>query len=252
MSPEFNPVSLGDWIAVCEKASVPHIPAELIAEIPVSDMMEIAWNPEECKPSKEFDVEWAKLREAIRSEHKRRYMVRWDCCAPDGIKSRMSAGQPAWCHNFTKEILTLDDPRLFDILSEYPRPRVAAYRRPWVDAVIINGYPLEFRVFVERRELVGISSYYPQRPLSLSEDVVWAIAVLLRRTNEMIKATPPHIKNFTLDWLVAKNESRVMFIEGGPAHTEKSGAHPCCFVNGYTHGIALSPMPGSEAAARNK
>ncbi|WP_163450886.1 hypothetical protein, partial [Escherichia coli] len=43
---------------------------------------------------------------------------------------------------------------------------------------------------------------------------------------------------FTADF-VRLADGSISFLEGGPPHTPKFGAHPCCFVAGEIGGVAL-------------
>ena len=152
----FCPISLGDWLALCREADVPHVPATRICDLVREDCLS-------------FDVpgdHQERLRAAFQEMEKARlpgHMMRFDYCASLEVKISLSDGEwecrPEFCR------LELDDPRAFDILFEYPRPTAPVWLRPWENTLIVDGYPVEYRAFVRDGEVLGISSYYPQRPL---------------------------------------------------------------------------------------
>ena len=152
----FCPISLEDWLSLCREADVPHVPAEKICELLREDCLR-------------FDVpgeHQERLRAAFQEMERARlpaHMMRFDYCSSLEIKISLSQGDWEWKPEFCG--LDLDDPRAFDILFEYPRPRAPVWLRPWAQALVTDGYPVEYRAFVRDGKIKGISSYYPQRPL---------------------------------------------------------------------------------------
>ena len=134
----FCPISMGDWLTLCRKANVPHVPAEKICELLREDCLS-------------FDVpgdHQERLRAAFQEMEKARlpgHMMRFDYCASLEIKSSLSQGEWACRPEFCR--LDLDDPRAFDILFEYPRPQAPVWLRPWVQALVAGSYPVEYRAF---------------------------------------------------------------------------------------------------------
>ena len=205
--------------------------------------------------------ELAKVQDALEGagEGALRLMVRADFCAPAEVKYRLGKGKPDW----DPEMLDFlcGDMRMYDLLEQYPRLLVPVWTRPWVDAKVEDGYPVEYRTFVQDGELIGVSSYYPQRPLRRDDAEIEAVSVysyelarLLRdRTpfefavgnamQEMIdwrqgKKTPDRNEcSFTADFLIEKHSGEAIFLEGGPPHHR--GAHMCCFKEGEIEGVAL-------------
>ena len=125
-------------------------------------------------------------------------------------------------------------------------------------ARILDGYPVEYRVFVEADEIIGVSSYYPQRPLPDSPEVREDVAACLAETAKLIAALPtpleypgwperplsPDSRSFTADFMRLE-DGRFLYLEGGPPFG--AGAHPCCFehVERWADGAAfhLSGVP---------
>ena len=136
----------------------------------------------------------------------------------------------------------IDDPRFADILYDYGERNGASslpvWRRPWITAQIEEGYPVEFRVFARDGGILGLSSYYPQRPLPLTSLIMRSCERILQYSERLIE----QVANFSADWLV-RPDGEILFLEGGPPHHE--GAHPCCFPVGKIQGLALSPLPGA-------
>ena len=240
-----------DWLELCRKAQIPHVPAERITTIKRED-----WT--------RFDVpgdHHERLKKAlaqIKDNLKPRHMVRFDFCSPLEVKLRLGQGKPEWRPDFT--LLYLDDPRAFDILFEHPREEVPVWQRPWLDAQIEDGYPVEHRAFVLGGALQDISSYYPQRPLTRCEQHLTTVRQLTEsltanaKTPFLWNRSPLRIKfleeqdstggHFTADFLVTREGNEVLFIEGGPPH--HFGAHPCCFRFGEIEGVALTGRNGGQ------
>lgn len=260
----FCPVDLGDWINLCKKSGVPYIAAEKIAEVACEDVVRFDEPGEHLERTKPF---WAAVNaykeEALQSSQSGRAfeMLRWSCCAPMDVKYRLGKGWHVW-HEDLINLFMIDDPRAFDLIYEFPKPSVSAYARPWMKLLIHEKYPVEFRVFVENDEIIGISSYYPQRPLPLEYSgirVYLYLEQIIRCSESLILAQKkplncPELKRVAPNILLNKNswtadfavddDEKVWFLEGGPPHTPTFGAHPCCFPVGEIEGIALRPRKG--------
>ena len=234
----FSPISLGDWLALCQKTGVPHVPAEKIATLLREDSLS-------------FDTEGEhqeRLRQAftfIQNAYKPFHMARFDCCASLDIKANMASRRPAWLPEFGNIIL--DDPRAFDIILEYPREELPIWQRPWVSPILCDRYPVEYRAFVRDGALLGISSYYPQRPLPEFPDHLETVRTYTGRLIDAaptpflwpITFIPPDLNkdrvHFTADFMATPDG--ILFLEGGPPH--EMGAHPCCFQPNRISGVAL-------------
>ncbi|MYH29937.1 MAG: hypothetical protein F4137_14035 [Acidobacteria bacterium] len=129
--------------------------------------------------------------------------------------------------------------------------------------------------FVESGKLIGISSYYPQRPLPRNDDhlalVEQHVAALLdeleppfewpataseqMRVNAMrarrdgdeapTKGPLQDEVHFTADF--AATRLGMVLLEGGPPHF--MGAAPCCFAAGRIDGVALEAQQDEHAAS---
>ena len=233
----FCPISLGDWMLLCRKADVPHVPAELIATFLLEDCLYFD------TPGEHQD-RLRQTHQAIQAAKLPFHMARLDCCASIEIKYSLSKGEPSWKPEFGDIII--DDPRTFDILMEYPRPKVPVWRRPWVNQLIVAQYPVEYRAFVRDGQVAGISNYYPQRPLQSMEHVDEVKA----QTEKLVQAVQAPLQwpispmpddlnpqgiHFTADFILT--DDSLKFLEGGPPH--ELGAHPCCFRAYEIAGVAL-------------
>jgi len=215
--------SLIAWLRECSICGIRSVPAYRICEINVDDI----WGALDGNPNPKIISDMKIINDWIAGHP--RHMVRWDCCAPLNIK--MAMGNHG-AFDTSKASIELDDPRAIDILYEYPKKNVPVLGRPWIQAMMHGGWPVEFRVFIEDSKIIGVSNYYPQRDLPLEFEVLahaaWDIASHLR-----------HVGRGTADFLT-KPDGTLIFLEGGPPHTPAGGAHMCCFEPGKIDGIALS------------
>ena len=241
----FCPVSLQDWLHACKRAGIPHVPATQVAELKRHDVMRFEQPGE---PQNRNSAAIKQAMDACPDEH----MLRFDCCAGSDTKIRLSEGQPGW-HPDHQNIY-IGDPRAMEIMLEFPRELIPIWSRPWINARIIDGYPVEYRVFVYDGQAMGVSNYYPQRPLTNHRKHIDAIGQYTQALIDVID--PPFLWNyspfrkyfdshfdtegvhFTADYIVDADDN-VTFLEGGPPH--HLGAHPCCFQTGETQGLALTP-----------
>ena len=239
----FCPVSLGDWLSLCEEAEVPYVPAEKVAEFLRDDC--VAFDQDIPDVQGRLRAVYEKLEAARQGG----YMMRFDCCSVEALKYRLARGQPEWREEFLD--LPIDDMRAYEMIFAYPREVLPVWKRPWIATRIVDAYPVEFRVFVQDGKVAGVSNYYPQRPLPEdSSHFFWAgeaSGLALRLADTAAGRVPfewPHSPwkapatgvHFTADFLVTL-DSRVLFLEGGPPHG--LGAHPCCFRAGEIEGVAF-------------
>ena len=255
----FCPIALTDWLAATERAGIPHVPGTAVAEFERADLQHHEYQgPHQDRLDAAFFSAAAECR-IYREQHASgETMMRWDCCASGNLKMALSDGQPD-VPAAVRNALPIDM-RLLEILDEYPRVTLAAVVRPWVtDILLWNRWPVEYRAFVENGRLIGISSYYPQRPLRRDDDELRSVARMTEaligavegpfdwpiRQNEFFmeqKYPAPDIADpdgahFTADFLAT--ERGMLFLEGGPPWF--MGAHPCCFEGrGKIRGVSLS------------
>ena len=228
------------------------VPTEKVTEFSTDGLMAFNQIRERPELKARLDTQYDKIEAARELNH----MMRFDCCTTAEIKYRLGNGEPEWREAFLD--LPIDDMRAYDIVAEYPRETgYPVWHRPWVDAKIVNGYPVEYRVFVKDGHIAGVSSYYPQRPLSVQGMYsYWAgiAAGLTARLIVPLKDRAPfewhhslfspkdldmNGVHFTADFMVLAGAPEtippetdvgnlpVRFLEGGPPH--ELGAHPCCY-----------------------
>ena len=229
----FNVFSLGDWLGLCSTASIAHVAAEKITEINIQCLLRSDEHPDH-PDVKAFD-------KAIEAAKKPQTMLRWDACAPEMVKHLLSHGRPEWNQKML-DWFTVDDPRAFDILYEFPDRNITVWRRPWVRAALIGGYPVEYRVFVHKGTVRGVSNYYVQRPLAIDgqpcDEVFDDVRKVIAGASALAEALPaplrygPAAKYFPADQLsftadfMRLEDGELTFLEGGPPFG--AGAHPCC------------------------
>lgn len=251
----FSPLSLTDWLHKASLCGIPHVLAETITHFESRDLI----NADRHGPhQKRLRKAWREVHAAILPDH----MMRWDCCASMWLKSEINTGNFRWQKEFGYVHHVLADCRLFDILhADWNRVMLPVLQRPWITPMVIDDYPVEYRVFVQEGVITGVSNYYPQRPLPYRIDDLNAI---LSNTLKLIKSVDQQWeggsrgeiqdafadlmkgkkakkrdhRSFTADYMVLP-DGDVTFLEGGPAHRLDGGAHPCCFEPGNVKGLAL-------------
>ena len=276
---QFCAYALGDWIECAARAKVPAVPAVEVARFEREDLRRHEYHG----PHQErLDAAYAQVAASATPGT----MYRWDCCASAELKFAMAEGGGARSGAGATGVLPIDA-RLLEILADYPRATVRAWRRPWIGARmrVEAGYPREYRAFVTNGTLEGICSYYPQRPLERDDEEIELVAAFTERLIE--HAPTPFLWPETLEekmrarWLMADLDlasgrtprprrkgdldadrehftadfvataDGLLLLEGGPPHN--FGAHPCCFEPGRTSGVRLAadgetlPLPAAAA-----
>lgn len=245
----FCPEDLGDWIRLCEAARVPYVPATCVAEVSTSDVVMFDTEGPHTERVKPF---WESVEQARGIMG---HMIRWSNCSCAEVKYRLGNGEHEWSPEIQNSF-GIEDFRAFDLVCDFPKPTIRAWLRPWLPFQIIDGYPLEFRVFVERNKIAGVSSYYPQRPLPVTWSILGRVQTVAGLAQKLINAQwrplnmPEFARsganmnenNWTADF--AFTDGGALFLEGGPPHTPQWGAHPCCFAVGEIEGVALRPRVG--------
>lgn len=240
----FAAASLTAWMNAAMEAGVPSVPAECVAELSIDALLR-SDDPREEGAQEVLD-QLAAINAALPADH----MLRWDCCASYALKDAMAEGQvPA-----PEERGIGIDIRSFDLLFEFPAETIAVLQRPWVNAQELNGFPIEFRVFVADGRVHAVANYYLQRPLpdtpairSAVKDAVAAteaiVAHLQSQGQTPVMPFQPERQETsfraTLDFLVDE-QGQVLFLEAGPGWGQ--GAHPCAFLQ--PDGSTVDPVEG--------
>ena len=154
---EFNYTSLISWLNFCEIKGINHIPGEIIDTIEV----QLLWDAIDGKANEKTKLFFQKAENYL--EKNSNNMIRWDCCASYVLKYSMGNSGES---KLSDRGIILDDPRFFDIIFEWRSEKISIIGRPWVKALYYKKWPVEFRVYVQDNEIIGVSNYYPQRDLS--------------------------------------------------------------------------------------
>lgn len=239
----FPAPSLTRWMDAALAAGVPVVPAEVVGTVRIDDVLQFD------TPEKEGVEQAMATLDAVNAMVDQNSMLRWDCCAGYGVKASLSEGDSP---SLLDKQLTPEDPRAFDLLYDFPADEIALVKRPWVDAQSIDGFPVEFRVFVEDGQPVAVANYYLQRDLpetaalrqAAGQAVAYTQAILDALKQEGVVPAMPQQPNpqrvaATLDFLVTP-ENAVLFLEAGPGHF--FGAHPCAFL--ALDGRSVAPLEG--------
>lgn len=232
----FPAASLKVWLDIARHAKVPFIEATLAGELNIDALLNFEDHnrPEVRQALVELDRINATLKEG--------QMLRWDCCAGFETKLRMSEGEAPVDE---ERYLHPGEPRTFDLLYEFPADTIYVWRRPWIQALEHERFPVEFRVFVVRGRVAGIANYYLQRDLPLTPAVESMAVKCLAHAEAMVDSmiqtqqfpampNAPMAKTLdrsaidcSLDFLITP-KGEILLLEGGPGFG--FGAHPCAFL----------------------
>ena len=258
----FWTVSLGHWIQLAREAGTPHVDAEKVATVRIADLMYYdCEGPHQARLKDAWDAMAAARRPGT--------MLRWDCGASADLKHLMAHGRVPSDEVEQLQTLTIDE-RIFDLASEYPGDAIDVWQRPWIrDRMkVVERYPVEYRAFMRHGDVVGISSYYPQRALRRDEEELGTVRRLAQGLADALAERAPIVwphplpghpeapaggrdgaagrdgVHATADFVVTVDDG-VLLLEGGPPHF--AGAHPCCFDGrGTTSGVALERYPNAQ------
>lgn len=207
-------ISLEFWLAACKGAGYKFVPTKFGPKISIEDL-------NNCLDTRITEGSALRAETWLKNNLTQGKMWRWDCCAPMHIKCEMSEGniskaskQPA--------ILEIDDPRFIDIVWGARLKEVGICVRDWVEAIVEDKFPVEFRAYVFK-DGVAVSNYYPQR--ALPEKYQAAAEEAGKKASHLAKLAG--IDMCTIDFLL-NNDNELIFLEGGPGWGY--GASPCCFA----------------------
>lgn len=246
----FIGVSLGQWLSHVAAAGVAHVPATKIFSIG----RDVWLYAEEGRDADA--VTWREFSSALSSQPDG-VMVRLDACSGEDIKYPMATGQlPDFVQ---RKSLSPFDYRASEIVYEYPGDEIDVWARPWIEAMMHEGFPVEFRVFVRNGEVLGVASYYPQRPLPDTEEMRGYAGHCREKAQAItshlnsIGATPwmPNYEgrfsdgkvSAAMDFIIG-TDGEPVFLEAGPPYG--AGAHPCVFIDREITGVALALVDGDR------
>lgn len=248
----FTPLNIAHWQRLARNTSVPFVPIHPLATMPTATLLDFEDHIEEV------DKFLAGIHSKLDQGHPGNFVLRWPQCTGIDVKVQMGNGRPEFDDSFRRTHIA--DPRVYDTLHAYPQAEATVYARPWIDANVIDGYPEEYRVFVWDNKIIGISNYYPQRPLPNDGNtlknitVVYAMAATLLATQfRPVNHGPwwpedaPKTNCWTADFIIPKDGPSAMLLEGGPPFG--FDADPCCFA-GVPSGVALTDHSGRQRAMR--
>lgn len=257
----FNVYDIAAWADLADRAGVPHIPLEKLCTWNVDDI--VGADAPKCEDIETLNRARKRLREG-------KAVARWSHCAGAMAKFYMGAGGAA--QGWSNEMIDteFDDDRFYELLMDYPEPTFSLYRREWVDPLVVDEFPVEYRVFVFGDVVSAISNYYPQRDLPNTRQTLRHISTAFACVAMMVRAQrlplnlPPWAleghdpdaaaailtaSNCTIDFM-ARASGGLTMIDAGPAFG--MGADPCCFpFDGIPDGIALEDRSGRSARHRS-
>lgn len=201
-----NIYKLSFWMPFIEKLNIPHIPCEFSNEFPALALL-FCLEGDACedlrKAIKWQGTECSKLRHSGFKP-----FFRFDEIALDDVKYLLSTGRGHSYNNIFGKPFLISDRALTYVSSSYTR----FVLRPYVEPLIENNFPVEIRVFFDRNGFVGVSNYYPQRPLSPKY-----YEYMIRARDYAEKVYNLRTENwpygFSMDFLVSK-EGKLLFVDG--------------------------------------
>jgi hypothetical protein len=263
--------------------------------------------PDMPAPPTQADVEsvLAKLYAAM-DDVPEGWMVRSSRCGPGSLKALAGVGLagssspevrfnanievgPGWIRDGNRRRVDTTDHRIIQGAAEGPEKPIRFYARPWINSsrwvktddvhranTALAGpgfWPAEWRVFVHKGVVQGVSSYYcwagqatPEAAKFALEAVTLTEKIIAKAAERMITPVfmpiefmrlspkydenfpdyPPDTLSFTLDFL--ETAQGLMVLEGGPLWHPRGGAHPCGFAGISPQGVALTSMPDVNLA----
>lgn len=245
----FIGTSLGAWLSHVQAAGIPHVPANRLAVVP--RMAIVRFEEPQAGDAELFEQLRRDL--AVLPEGS---MARWDHCSSLALKAAMADGRAPSAEEATS--LEPGDPRAWELTYEFPGDDVVVWARPWVEAKVMDAFPVEFRVFVQDSRVIGVASYYPQRALPESSEILELASRAKGMAEQLVdqlraSGALPWMPSFgdrfahdkvhaTIDFLVTKT-GELLFLEAGPPYG--AGAHPCAFIDHPIEGVALALGPGA-------
>lgn len=238
----YHEVSLYQWMERISKTNIAFVPAAFSEPWDYNDWYKAIDGEDLTNTTLEAALTW--VQEQHTANYLERMVARWDSGSGSHIKSDCANGAR---YNVSWRDIVLDDPRMetqpFGITQLDENGCTRFVYRPYIAPFVIDGYPVEYRVYFDSEKLLGISSYYPQRPIEFN----FAHMDYLTYAAEELFKTDEFPSGCSMDFLApATKPDELLFLEGGPGHHETGGAHPCCFPPGKIHGIALKPLPGAK------
>lgn len=240
----FSAASLTVWMDAAEQAAVPAVPAQCVARLNIEALLRSE------DPGADGVGNVIERLQAVNDALPEDHMLRWDCCASYALKDAMGEGQvPS-----RQERGVGVDIRSFDLLYEFPAEEIPVLQRPWVKAQEMDGFPVEFRVYVAEGRVHAVANYYLQRPLPDTPAIRAAVNQAVAATEAMVASlqqrglaptmpyqqeNPHQAFRATLDFLVDE-QGQVLFLEAGPGWGQ--GAHPCAFLQ--PDGRTVDPVEG--------
>ena len=169
----FLVLSHADWLPVVGRTSVRSIPSLPVGELVRADIIE-AWNDDKAAVARAQEGDRVVLEAIAREAAVARapLVVRVDFAAPADVKVAAGTkgahrevcdrtGQGFW-----------HDMRLVELaMEDWPRPTIPVFARPYRKPWLVDGFAVEFRVWVRAGKVTAISNYYPQRPLVRSAQI---------------------------------------------------------------------------------
>lgn len=251
----FLVTSHGDWARLVDRTGLAHaIPTHPAGRFAVDDLLD-GYDQDEAAAwrirSAEHDL--CRAAEQLELRAGQPFVWRTDACAPGGVKAACDRGRD---HREIAGPGSRHEPILFDLrvvelAGSWPRPEVELHLRPYIEPTIVDGWPLEYRVWVLDGAARAVANYYPQRPLPERNPAVLFTMGTAAGTAEQIAAACapfdliPHNPDagagitFTADFLVDAGR-RVRWLECGPYTFPNWGAHPCTVDD-----LAVFAGPGS-------
>ena len=229
-----------DWSRLVDRIGLPGaIPTHPAGSFAVADLLD-GYDQHEAAARRIRQAEDDLRRAAERLERHHGPMVwRTDACAPGSVKFTCDRGHG---HEAVAGPASRHDPMLFDlriaeITGDWPRPEVELHLRPYTAPLIVDGWPLEYRVWILDGTVRAVANYYPQRLLQRDDNVHFTMGVAAGAAEQIAAACVPfdlmpHNPDagsgvtFTADFLVDADR-RLRWLECGPYTFPLWGAHPC-------------------------
>lgn len=212
---------LSFWLPLVAKCRIPYISAIFSDEFTHAAMYVASYDNEANGDLAQaiIDIQHIMFRQMFQEGPQ---IIRWEEGVSINVKKAISKGK--WKHGEHFTAINLRDKRILNrVATVFTRLCV----RPYVRPMVVDNYPVEFRVYYDQDGLVAVSNLYPQRPLE--PDYNSALHQMIRYCEKLWNVNVWKF-GFAVDFMLTER-GQVIFVDGNPPCTgdkKRPGSNPLC------------------------